>query len=309
MVRNVLMDCDPGIDDAVAITELIANQENLNILGITTVGGNQTLDYVTNNLKKLLTFFNENIDIASGQDKPLIKDLFTAGEIHGETGMDGYDFPNTYEQYPLKSTNAVDFMKTKIDSVDSVEIIATAPLTNIALLFKTYPQVLKKITRLYIMGGSLEQGNITPAAEFNFFVDPDAAKIVFNSGVSITMSGLHMTENKAFFSSEDINNFKNHGRVGQMCYSLMSFYHNAEKENGLKTSPMHDICAVTSFLKPELFTKKTYSIDIITESNLRGMSLADKRLQSEQKNSIDVLMDVDRIAFRDYLYQSIDKLN
>lgn len=309
MTRNVLMDCDPGIDDAIAITELIANQDDLNILGITTVGGNQTLDYVTNNAKKLMSFFDEKIDVASGCDKPLVKDLYTAGEIHGETGMDGYDFGDSYQNYPLASDNAIEFMKQKIDSVDQLEIIATAPLTNVALLFKTYPEVINKITHLYIMGGSLEQGNITAAAEFNFFVDPDAAKIVFAAGIPITMSGLHMTEDKAYFTTEDIEELKNHGRVGEMCYALMNFYHNAEKQVGVTKSPMHDICAVASFLKPELFTGKTYSVAIITDDNLRGMSLADKRLQPEVKNQVNVLMDAKREEFRDFLYESIDKLN
>lgn len=310
MKKNVLIDCDPGIDDAIALTELFGHQSEVNILGITTVGGNVSLENVTNNVKKLMSFFNSDTEIASGSFEPLAKKLFTAAEIHGETGMDGYDFSNDYKNYPLASDNAVDFMAKKIANVDQVDIIATAPLTNIALFIKAYPTLKPKINHLYIMGGSLEQGNITAAAEFNFFVDPDAAKIVFDSGIPITMSGLHLTENKAFITAEEIKEFKNHGRIGEMCYQLMNYYHQAELTQGLTTSPMHDICAVASFLNPDLFTGTEYSIDICTEDNeLRGLSLADKRLKPDVKNRINVLMDVNRMAFRDFLYDSIDNLN
>lgn len=309
-MKNVLIDCDPGIDDAIALCELFGHQNEVNILGITTVGGNVTLDNVTNNVKKLMTLFNANTPIASGSSHPLIKELFTAAEIHGETGMDGYDFSEDYKNYRLSSNNAVSFLADKINDIDNVDIIATAPLTNIASFLIAYPELKQKINRLYIMGGSLEQGNITAAAEFNFFVDPDAAKIVFNSGIPITMSGLHLTENKAFITAEEIEMFKNHGRIGDMCYKLMSYYHKAELTQGLTTSPMHDICAVASFLNPKLFISQKYSIEIITsDTSLRGLSLADKRIKPEIKNNIDVLMDVDRIKFLNYLFDSIDSLN
>ena len=149
------MDCDPGIDDAIALTVLLAHPEIAEVIGVTTVGGNVTLNYVTENAKKLLTFLGSNAELASGQAEPLVKEIETAGEIHGKTGMEGYDFPKESANYPLASNNAVTFIHDKlINSDQPVDIVATAPLTNIALLLKAFPEIHDKIDHIYVMGGS-----------------------------------------------------------------------------------------------------------------------------------------------------------
>lgn len=307
-MTKVIMDCDPGIDDAIALTVLLAHQKQAQLIGVTTVGGNVKLDYVTKNAKKLLTFLGSNAELASGQAKPLVKEIETAGEIHGKTGMDGYDFPKESLNYPLTSNNAVTYMYDRISkSNEKVNIVATAPLTNIALLLKTFPDISEKIEHIYIMGGSILQGNITLAAEFNAYVDPEAMDIVFNSGLPITLSGLNLTENKAYLTMDEIKKIKDLGHVGVMASSILNFYTKAELEKGMTKIPIHDACAVISLLAPDLFTKSTnYSMDVcLTNDQYRGMTYPDRRTDAPIKNSIKVLEDVDRDAFVKYLFDSI----
>lgn len=307
-MTKVIMDCDPGIDDAIALTVLLAHPEVADLIGVTTVGGNVKLDYVTANAKKLLTFLGSNAELASGQATPLVKEIETAGEIHGKTGMDGYDFPENSADYPLTSDNAVTFMYDRISKYDEkVSIVATAPLTNVALLLKTFPDVKSNIEHIYIMGGSTLQGNITTAAEFNAYVDPEAMDIVFNSGVPITLSGLNLTENKAYLKMDEINNIKNLGKAGVMANAILDFYSSAELEKGMTKIPIHDACAVLSLIAPELFTKSTnYSMDVsLTNDQFRGMTYPDRRVYAEVKNNVKVLEDVDREAFVKYLFDSI----
>lgn len=307
-MTKVIMDCDPGIDDAIALTILLAHQKEADLIGLTTVGGNVQLDKVTANAKKLLTFLGSNTQLASGQSKPLVKDIETAGEIHGKTGMDGYDFPKESEDYPLTSHNAVTFMYDKISQcAEKVNIVATAPLTNIALLLKTFPDVEKNIEHIYIMGGSTLQGNITTAAEFNAYVDPEAMQIVFNSGLPITLSGLNLTEGKAFMTMDEIKHIKDLGKVGVMASSILDFYASAELAKGMTKIPIHDACAVISLIAPELFTKSTnYSIDVsLSNDQFRGMTYPDRRIYSEEHNNIEVLEDVNREAFVQYIFDSI----
>ncbi|WP_125762696.1 nucleoside hydrolase [Companilactobacillus hulinensis] len=307
-MTKVIMDCDPGIDDAIALTVLLAHPEKADLIGVTTVGGNVRLEKVTANAKKLLTFLDANTELASGQAEPLVKEIETAGEIHGKTGMDGYDFPEESSEYPLASHNAVTFMYNKISNCDEkVNIVATAPLTNIALLLKTFPEVMGNIEHIYIMGGSTLQGNITTAAEFNAYVDPEAMKIVFDSGLPITLSGLNLTEDKAYMKMDEIKHIKDLGKVGVMASSILGFYSSAELAKGMTKIPVHDACAVMSLIAPELFTKSTnYSIDVsLSDDQFRGMTYPDRRIYAEEHNNIKVLEDVDREAFVKYLFDSI----
>ena len=306
------MDCDPGIDDAIALTVLLAHPEKADLIGVTTVGGNVTLNYVTANAQKLLTFLGSHAELASGQANPIIKEIETAGEIHGKTGMDGYDFPENSSDYPLASDNAVAFMYDHISKSDEkVNIVATAPLTNVALLLKVFPDVKQNIEHIYVMGGSTLQGNITLASEFNAYVDPEAAQIVFDSGLPITLSGLNLTENKAYMKMDEIKHIKELGKVGVMASSILDFYASAEVAKGMTKIPVHDACAVLSLIAPELFTKSTnYSLDVsLTNDEFRGMTYPDRRVYAEEKNNVKVLEDVDRDAFVKYIFDSIQKIS
>ncbi|MFQ7233864.1 MAG: nucleoside hydrolase, partial [Enterococcus hulanensis] len=241
-MKHLLIDCDPGHDDALAIMAALANPKYFNVLGITTIGGNQTLKKVTENAKNILSFLNANVPLAAGQAGPLVKPLQTAPEAHGATGMDGPYFVGA--DYPIASTNGVQFLAEKIrTNKDKVTLVALGPLTNIALLIKNYPELLSQIEEISLMGGGIHHGNQTPLAEFNIYVDPDAAEIVFQSGIPIIMSGLDVTE-KAEIIVDEINQLKNKGKVSHLAYELLSFYNQSGRQFGFINSPIHDLCAV-----------------------------------------------------------------
>ncbi|MFS8540486.1 MAG: nucleoside hydrolase, partial [Tissierellales bacterium] len=200
--RNIIIDCDPGHDDVMAILLALANQDKLNILGVTTVAGNQTLEKVTLNLRKLYTYLGISTPAASGAARPIIRELVLGSDVHGESGLDGWDFPEP--TFQLDSTNAVTFLREKIMNAEGkVTLVPVGPLTNIGLLFSVFPEVKEKIEAISLMGGSIYAGNHTPHAEFNIYVDPEAAKVVFDSGIPIIMSGLEVTH-KASITEEEI---------------------------------------------------------------------------------------------------------
>jgi len=309
-MKNILFDCDPGHDDALALFEALANQDKLNILGVTTVGGNQTLENVTKNAQHILAATNSTIELASGQDRPLVKEFYPATNAHGDSGMDGPVFNQSDMNYPISSQNAVTFLHKKIQlSSNLVTIVATGPLTNIALLLKTFPEVKDSIAEIVIMGGGLDHGNMTKAAEFNIWTDPDAAKIVFTAGIPLVMAGLDVTE-KAYVTYEEIQSFKDQGKISEIVYELLSFYFESGKQFGFKNSPIHDLCTISYLLDPAMFTSETYSVDVITDdSAARGMTIADKRPLPENKNATTVLLDVEREKYRDLFFKAIRDLD
>ena len=250
-MKYIIIDCDPGHDDALAILTAIANPEKVQVLGVTTVGGNQTLQKVTKNAQNILGFIHAGIPLATGQEGPLVKDLKTGAQAHGDSGMDGPDF--TDAEYPIASNNAVTFLYEKIMKCDQkVILVALAPLTNLALLLKVFPQVKENIECITLMGGGISHGNCTEMAEFNIYVDPDAAHIVFQSGIPIVMSGLDVTE-KAAITQEEIASLSWGGKVSRLAYELLRYYHESGKQFGFVDSPIHDLCAIEYLLEPEIF--------------------------------------------------------
>lgn len=307
-MRNILIDCDPGHDDALAIMTAYAYSKKFHILGITTIGGNQTLEKVTENAKNILEYIKADIPLAKGQEGPLVKPLKTGAEAHGESGMDGPFFSGT--DYPVESENAVDFLREKIMSCpDQVTIVAIAPLTNIALLLKVYPEVKKKIECISMMGGGISHGNCTELAEFNIYVDPEAAHIVFHSGVKIIMSGLDVTE-KAAITEKEIVSLKNKGKVSHLVYELLSYYHESGKQFGFQDSPLHDLCAVQYLLQPEIFRGSLEYVDVITEEGAsRGQTFADLRVLPKHQANTYVLTEVDREQFIHNLIFGLERLD
>lgn len=307
-MKNLLIDCDPGHDDALAIMAALANPESFKILGITTIGGNQTLKKVTENAQNILSFLKADVPLATGQAGPLVKPLQTAPEAHGDSGMDGPYFDGA--DYPIVSSSGVQFLAEKIrESQSKVTLVALGPLTNIALLIKNYPEVLPKIEEISLMGGGIHHGNQTPLAEFNIYVDPDAAEIVFQSGLPIIMSGLDVTE-KAEITVDEIHQLKDKGRVSQLAYELLSFYNQSGRQFGFINSPIHDLCAVVSLLKPELFTGSFADIHVITDdSPARGLTYGDfRRIAPEPKQTL-VLEEVDREGFVEVLMEALVRLD
>lgn len=305
-MKNILIDCDPGHDDALALLVALANEEKLNVIGVSTIGGNQTLNKVTQNAKNILNFIEVNIELAMGQSKPLVKPLKTAPEAHGESGMDGPYFSGN--DYPISSENSILFMYKKIiESKDKVIIVALGPLTNIALLIKTFPEVKKKIECISLMGGGLDHGNCTELAEFNIYADPEASHIVFHCDIPIIMSGLDVTE-KSEITVEEIEQLKDKGKVSNLAYELLSFYNKSGEQFGFIDSPIHDLCAVAYLLDESIFEGQNYYVDVITDcGKSRGLTFADKRRIPKSKPNALVLLNVNREKFVKVLLDALKK--
>lgn len=304
----ILIDCDPGHDDAIAILLALAHPEQLDIRGITTVGGNQILDKITDNALKILSFVNADIPVAKGAAQPLLGKLVTGEEAHGESGMDGPALPAS--KFKPVEQGAVEFMLDIIrSSEEKITLVPTAPLTNIALLITAYPEVKERIEKISLMGGGLAYGNVTRTAEFNIYVDPEAARIVFESGIPIVMSGLDVTDKAAIFE-EEIEELKTRGQVSVMVGELLDFYSIYGKKMGFVGNALHDPCAIAWLLHPELFQSEHLYVTVETEGKLtRGMTVADRRKKPDEPANTEVLLGVDREAFIKLLFDSLDRLD
>ncbi|MEA1910848.1 MAG: nucleoside hydrolase [Spirochaetota bacterium] len=200
-MTRVIIDCDPGHDDMMAIM-LASASDKIDLLGVTTVAGNQTGDKTFENALRILTLIKEEIPVARGADNPLLRELVTAPEFHGQSGLDGAELPEP--GIMALDIDAVDFIINMLEeSLEKIVLIPTGPLTNIAMVLLKKPEIKHKIERIVLMGGGMHDSNVTPAAEFNIYVDPEAAKVVFESGLPITMVGLDVT-NRALMSFEEI---------------------------------------------------------------------------------------------------------
>lgn len=308
-MKHIIIDCDPGHDDAMAIMFALANPEFFNCLGITTVGGNQTLDKVSENALKILTVINKKIPVAKGASEPLIEPLRVAPEAHGDSGMDGPIVEEITIGY--ENQNGIEFLRDKLmESQEKVIIAALGPLTNIALLLKTYPEVKEKIEAIALMGGSYSSGNATASAEFNFYIDPHAAYMVFHSGLPIIQAGTEVSAAASILHSE-IEEFKNKGKVSSFVYDLLGFYSKFSKGLNQDRSPVFDACPVMYLMYPEIFTAKELYVDIELEGTLtKGMSVTDKRIWYDMpKPNTTVLIDVDREEFVRHLKEAVFRLD
>lgn len=303
--KPVIIDTDPGIDDAVALGIALYSEE-LDVRLITTVNGNVSLDKVTYNMLRLMKFFDKKIPVAKGAAIPLIVDPVDASDIHGETGMDGYDFEEADESL-LLDEHAVTAMKREILTSDEpVTIVPIGPLTNIALLFRTYPEVKQNIKEIVMMGGSTGRGNSSVMAEFNIYADPEAAKIVFASGVPIAMAGLDVGL-KALVYPEDSEVLKNMNKTGNMIYHLFKKYRGGSFNHGLK---MYDSCAVAYLLKPELFEVAHSYVDVELDGALtKGTTVVDLKGKMNKTPNVNVCVDIDAKEFKKWFMESIQKCN
>ncbi|GMQ62258.1 nucleoside hydrolase [Vallitalea maricola] len=307
-MRRIIIDCDPGHDDAIAICLALAHKKQLKIEAVTTVAGNQTVEKITNNALKILDFLGEDIDVARGVSEPLVRELEIAMDnAHGDSGMDGPILPNSMKK--VLKTNAIEHMAKIIrNSNEKITLVAIGPLTNIALLIKTFPDVKDKIEEISLMGGGIFNGNATSAAEFNIYVDPEAAKIVYESGIPIIMSGLDVT-NKAYILKEEYQQIRNNGKVSNFVAELLDFYSKYGELHGYTGNAMHDACAVAYLLQPELFAYKDYHVDIITGDGARGKTLADTRPRPLKEPNAKVLLDINREKFVKLLFEAFEKLD
>lgn len=300
--KNIIIDTDPGIDDAVALVIAMCHEE-IDLKLITTVAGNVSADKTTKNALKLVEFLDKNIPVAKGAVKPLIRELEDASDIHGNSGLDGYDF---YEpKRNIESKHAVEEMRDVIlNSEEPITLVPIAPLTNIALLLSLYPECKNNIEKIVLMGGSASGGNHTPAAEFNIFVDPEAAKIVFKSEIDIVMCGLDIT-NKAVLTSEDVEEIKSLNKTGNMLYSLFQHYRSGDLKKGLK---MHDSCAIAYLLRPDLFKTKSCYVDVETSgSYTAGFTVVDFNGYYGKKINANICIDIDVEKFRMWIIDALKR--
>lgn len=275
-MKKVILDCDPGHDDAFAI--MLAAQ-HLDVLGITTIGGNCTLENVTRNAIKVLEVLGkaDEIGVYPGHDRPMVVPLVTAPMFHGETGLDGPVLPEP--EHAPKEIHAVDFIVDTVMNTDDVTIIATGPLTNIAAALNREPRIAERVSEICIMGGSVTFGNWTPAAEFNIYVDPEAAYRVFNCGAHVKMTGINLTR-QCCLTQEHIRNFRKIGtRAANLAADLTEFFIEQDiKQGEPPIACMHDACAAAWIIDPGLITAAPMHIDVELSGTLtRGMTVCDYR--------------------------------
>ncbi|MDR4895965.1 pyrimidine-specific ribonucleoside hydrolase RihA [Yersinia kristensenii] len=309
MSRSIIIDCDPGHDDAIALILALASPE-LNVQAVTTCAGNQTPDKTLRNALRILTLLErQDIPVAGGALNPLLRELIIADNVHGESGLDGPSLPDP--SFAPQAENAVELMARILrDSPHPVTLVATGPLTNVALLLAGHGALAAKIDRIVIMGGAVMLGNWTPAAEFNIFVDPEAADRVFKSGIPITMAGLDVTH-QAQVMDADIDRIRQlDNPIAEVVAGLLDFfmlYHRQERW-GFQGAPLHDPCTIAWLLAPELFTSIERWVGIETRGEYtQGMTVVDYYQLTGNKPNAEVLMDIDRKGFIDLLVERITR--
>lgn len=303
MKKPVIIDCDPGHDDAIALLMAFAS-DALDIKAVTVVAGNQTLDKTLNNALRVLSFAGINTTVAAGASKPLMRKLITAPDVHGISGLDGPTLPEP-SLIPAEK-NAVEVMAEIIrQSSEAITLIPTGPLTNVALFILTHPELKGKIERISLMGGACFGGNRSPVAEFNIWADPEAASIVFSSGIPITMCGLDVTH-KALIYKEEVEKIRGLGRIGRVVAELLDFYEQFYLRQGFSGSPLHDPCAVAWAIDPSLITTRKLHVDVETVGEFTtGATVVDRNNILCQQPNAYVAFDIDRDRFIAMLFESI----
>ncbi|HEH9403787.1 TPA: pyrimidine-specific ribonucleoside hydrolase RihA [Aeromonas bestiarum] len=307
MALPVILDCDPGHDDAIALILALASPE-LKVLAVTTSAGNQTPDKTLNNALRILTLLGrDDIPVAAGAPKPLARELIIADNVHGESGLDGPKLPDP--AFAPQAMTGLELMaKCLRESPEPVTLVPTGPLTNIALLLAAHPELKSRIARIVLMGGAAGAGNWTPAAEFNIYVDPQAADMVFKSGIPITMCGLDVTH-EAQVMDEDIARVRAIANpVAQCVAGLLDFFmiYHRDPKWGFAGAPLHDPCTIAWLLAPELFHGVECRVDIETSgTHTTGMTVVDRYgLTGKAANAL-VLLGLDRAGFIDLLVERL----
>jgi purine nucleosidase len=306
MTRKIILDCDPGHDDAMAIL-LAEGSPDIELLGITTVAGNQTLEKTTLNARRVCTVAGiTGVPICAGCAAPLVRPLVTAAHIHGESGLDGPQWGEA--TVPLSEEHAVDFIvRTLMESDGDVTLVPVGPLTNIALALRKEPRIVGKVREVVLMGGSTARGNHTPAAEFNIFVDPEAAAAVFNAPWPVTMVGLNLTH-QAGASPEVVEQIRSLGTpLARTVVELLAFFGSTYKAaEGRPHPPVHDPCAVARVARPELVHVEDAYVVVETRGEwTAGMTVTDLTGRLGHPANTQVATVLDRDGFWDEMVRAI----
>ncbi|GAA3363770.1 nucleoside hydrolase [Saccharopolyspora gregorii] len=293
MPKKVLLDCDPGIDDALAIAYAHGSPE-LELVGITTVAGNVGLDHTTNNALRLTGFFGMDVPVVAGADRPLVRDVVLADEVHGGNGLGGVRLPAATSG--VRDGHAVDFI---IDTVAAapgeISLVAVGPLTNVALAVRKEPRLVEQVREFVIMGGSYTRGNRTPAAEFNVLADPEAAAVAFGAGWRTTMIGLDLTA-QARATAAVRGRFAGLGRLEAELISPILDFYGRHPQYRVEGPAVHDPCAVAYALDPGMFTTVPARVDVEVHGRFTsGMTVTDFAAPAELHNAeVATVLDTER---------------
>lgn len=305
---KVIMDCDPGIDDGIALAYAAAHQDELELLAVTTFAGNNTIDKVTKNALELVDFYGLKVPVARGQERPLVRKPLHAEEFHGETGLGYCVLPET--KTGIASDNAVLFVRDILNDLpegEQVTMIETAPMTNLALLLKIFPEVKNKICQIVFMGGAAKGGNITPAAEFNIYADPEAAKIVFDAGIPLVMCGLDATLKCNLTRNQIMKLCQSGDSTAKACGDMAGYVLG----NSFKyrcVASIHDAVPFMYLIHPEIFKTEKVLLDVdCSDGAGRGATLCDFRwwLHEEDEMKDIILTDADTEKFQQELFEAI----
>lgn len=310
----IIIDTDPGIDDAMMLTLAFANEDVLDVRLVTTCSGNISQDKTNYNARSFLSYIGANVEIARGLEQPIFRELEMAEDIHGESGFGTVQFPAP--TLPVSKRPAITAMLETIMASDrKITIVATGPLTNVAALLLAHPEVKTNIERISWMGGSAVGGNMSPSAEFNAYVDPHAVEIVFRSGIPIVMSGLDVTH-KAFVTKDEAKRILTIGtEFAEKAYDLVTHYLDVMKrtpfheENYDQVLHFHDVCAVMYLVKPDLFDGQDCYVEVALEGITAGATVVDYTKRSNRTPNVHVLHTVDREKFVSEFIKAVESIS
>jgi pyrimidine-specific ribonucleoside hydrolase len=306
----VIIDCDPGHDDALMLM-LAFGSGAFDIKAVTTSAGNQTQDKTLSNALKILCLIGTDVPVYRGCEKPMFRELIIAEHVHGETGLDcpSLSAP-TRGASEISAVEGIAQILSRTD--EKITLVPTGPLTNIATFLLAFPYLKEKIARISLMGGGIFRGNMTPLAEFNIYADPEAAQIVFRSGIPITMCGLDVTH-KAIVFQEDIERFRSIGnKSGLAAAEMMDFFSIFYRDNRTELdggAALHDPCTIAWLLDPDMFQSKACYVDVETKGTLTtGTTVVDFYNVLDKVPNTEVVYDIDRRKYIEMLYQAIKRL-
>ena len=304
MRKNIILDCDPGHDDAIAIL-LAGLKDKFNLLGISVVAGNQTIEKTARNALNVATYLGIDVPVAIGCEFPMVRERVICAAIHGESGLDGFEFPKYKKEFDKR--HGAQLIIDSIMNNDDVTVVATGPLTNVAMAMRLEPKIIHRIKEVVLMGGSVDNGNTSPAAEFNIMCDPEAAHIVFTSGVIVKMIGLNVTR-KVLVTEEVISRMeKIHNKASDLFVKLMKVFNaNQSKTFGVKAGPLHDPATVASLIDELLIKYQQMNVVIdISHGPSYGRTNCDVFDYLHAPHNAYVAMDIDVNKYWDIIEEGI----
>ena len=309
MKQKIIMDCDPGHDDAMAIL-LAGAQDSLDILGLTTVAGNSPVENTTRNALIITQIAGLDIPVYKGMDRPMVREPYFAGGevVHGKSGLEGPELPPLERE--MEKEHAVDFIIETIKANKwEITLVPTGPLTNIGMAFRKAPEIIPWIKSISLMGGAINEGNVTPSAEFNIFFDPEAADIVFSSGIPIFIAPLELTH-QAIIGPNELDKIRAlDSNISKFVVDLLEFYSRFHKRRyHMEGAPLHDPCAVLHLIRPDLIQVRKLSVQIETKGELTaGRTVCDLWGVTDKDPNIDVGVKLDHGGFIDELVGALKK--